>query len=339
MNYRDFGKTNLKVSEIGLGCSSLGGGLYYKNDRESVYTLLQALDSGINFYDVSDHNTQGAAERLIGQTFKDRRDQVIIASKAGFVFSGLGKFAFKMRPLVRPVSRLLRPFKSSLHSIRAKQLRRYDFSPQYLIQAVEKSLKRLQTDYLDLFQLYKPSLAIIEKGDFLEALEKLKLQGKIRYYGIACLTVQDAIACLEHSGISSVQVAINLIDREAVTKLLPLIREKRVALVARYPRAMSLFVDDHNDITADMSAYSQKEIEERKESAEMFRFLVREGRTMAQAAIRFVLQLDGVSVVLPRAVNRKQLEENLGSLHAPSLNNKEFDRIYSVDVLQTVAKS
>ena len=326
MKYRSFGETDLKVSEIGLGCQSLGGGLYYKDDQESIRTLHQAFDYNINFYDVSDHHSQGASERLIGRAFKDRRDRVIITSKAGLLFSPLGSLALRMRSLLRPVSRFLRPMKSYLHFVRASQLR-YDYSAQYVTQAIERSLKRLETDYLDLFQLYKPSSSIIEKGDFCETLERLKDQGKIRYYGVACLTVEDAILCLKHPGISSVQVAISLIDQEAIKKLLPLVRGKKVALIARHPRAIGLFTESQSDIMGDTSAYSRSEFEERTKRAKAFHFLIKEGRTMAQAAMQFVLQLDGISVVLPRAVNHKQLEENLGALTAPPLTKDELIKI------------
>ena len=326
MDYRTFGHTDLKVSKIGLGCQSLGGGLYYKDDQESIKTLLQAFDSGINFYDVSDHHSQGASERLLGQAFKGRRDRVIITSKAGLLFSAFGSFALRARPLLRPVSGFLRPMKGSLHFMRASQLR-YDYSAKYLTQAVERSLQRLQTDYLDLFQLYKPSSSILEKGDFCETLENLKAQGKIRYYGVACLTVDDALICLKHPGISSVQVAISLIDQEAMTKLLPLAKEKKVAVIARHPRAIGLFTKTQSDIMGDTSAYSRTEFEERKKRAKAFRFLIKQDRTMAQAAIQFVLQLQGISVVLPRAVQREELKENLGALDAPPLTDEELARI------------
>jgi aryl-alcohol dehydrogenase-like predicted oxidoreductase len=333
MKYRSFGKTDLKVSEIGLGCQSLGGGIYHKDDQESLRTLLQAYDCGVNFYDVSDHHTQGQSEKLIGRAFKEKRDRVIITSKAGLLFSPFGNILLKVRPLVRPVSRFLRSMKSSLHFVRASQLR-YDYSDQYITQAVENSLKRLQTDYLDLFQLYKPSSSVIEKGDFIETLDKLKTSGKIRYYGIACRSVEDALICLKYPGIASVQVAISLIDQEAMIKLLPSVQEKRIGLIARHPRAIGLFTDSQSDITGDTSAYSRSEFRERTKRAKTFQFLVKESRTLAQAAIQFVLNLSGVSVVLPRAVNRRELQENLDALTVPFLTEKELERIYSMNELE-----
>jgi aryl-alcohol dehydrogenase-like predicted oxidoreductase len=329
MKYNNFGKTDLKVSELGLGCQSLGGGLYHRDDKESIKMLHKAFDYGINFYDVSDHHSLGNSERLLGKAFKDRRDKVIITSKAGLLYSQLGDFLLKVRSFARPFRVLLRPFKSSLHYLRASQLR-FNYSDEYVTQAVEKSLIRLQTDYLDLFQLYKPSTQIIEQGDFIETLEKLKTQGKIRFYGITCLTVDDALLCLKFPSISSLQVAISLIDQEAISKFIPFIKEKNLGLISRHPRAIGLFTKNNEDIMGDSSAFSKEEYEERKRRAAAFQFLVKENRSIAQASIQFVLQLDGISVVLPRAVNCEELDENVGALSALPLNEEELKKIFSL---------
>ena len=329
MEYRSFGKTDLKVSEIGFGCQSLGGGLYYKDDSESIMTLQQAFGSGINFYDTSDHYSQGMSERLIGRAFKDRRDRVILSSKAGTLYYSIGNLALRMRPLLRPMSYLLHPMKISLHLMRASQ-KGSDFSAEYLTKAVHGSLRRLQTDYLDLFQLHKPPSSILEEGDFCETLEKLKDQGKIRYYGVSCATVDDALICLKHPGISSVQVGISLLDQEAITKLLPVAREKTLVVIARNPRAQGHLTNTLSDIMAETYARNQREFEDRKNRAKQFQFLIKENRTLAQAALQFILQLHGVSVVIPRSVNREQLEENLGALTAPPLTKEELLKIESM---------
>lgn len=330
MNYRLFGKTDLKVSELGLGCQSLGGGLYYRDDQESIRTLHQALDSGINFYDTSDHYSQGASERLIGRAFKGRRGRVIIATKAGTLYSSIGSLALRMRPLLRPMSRFLHSMKISLHLMRASQ-KHSDFSAEYLTKAVHESLKRLQTDYLDLFQLHKPPSSILEKGDFCETLEKLKAQGKIRYYGVSCATVHDALICLKYPGIYSVQVTINLLDKEAIKKVLLHAQENKVAVIVRNPRAQGHLTSALSDIMAETYAENQKEVEDRINRAKKFQFLINKNRTLAQAALQFVLKLEGVSTVLPRVINRQQLEENLGSLNAPPLTEEELMKIYSMN--------
>ncbi len=329
MKYKNFGITDLKVSELGLGCQSLGGGLYYKDYNESIKVLHKAFDKGINFYDVSGHHSLGQSEILIGKAFKDRRDKVIITSKAGLMYTPTGFFILRLRALARPFSSLLHSVKSHLHYLRASQLR-FNYSGEYITKAVEKSLARLQTDYLDLFQLYKPSPDVIKRGEFIETLEKLKIQGKIRYYGITCLTVDDAVLCLKFNNISSLQIAISLIDQEAIKKLIPFVIERNLGLIARHPRAIGLFTKNRDDIMGDSSAFSRDEFEKRKNKARKFQFLVKENRTIAQAAIQFVRQLNGISVVLPRAVNQEEIDENINSLEAPPLTDDEIKQIYSM---------
>src|SRR3990172_3135669 len=169
-----------------------------------------------------------------------------------------------------------------------------------------------------------------DDNEFIKTLEKLKTQGKIRYYGITCLTVDDAILCLKFPNISSLQVAISLIDQEAITKLLPLVQEKNLGLISRHPRAIGLFTKNKDDIMGDSAVFSKEEFEIRKKKAAKFQFLVKENRTIAQASIQFILQLNGISVTLPRAVNRDELDENVGSLTAAPLTNDELKKIYSL---------
>ena len=185
MNYRKLGKTELTVSEIGFGCQSIGGGLYYKNDIETIRTLNKAYDEGINFFDTSDHYSLGESEKLIGRTFKEKRDKIIIGTKTGTLYSQSALVLLKTRAFIRPFGKYLRALKIYLHLMRANQKRK-DFSPEYLIEAVENSLKRLHTDYIDIYQLHKPSKEILKNGEFIETLELLKRQGKIRYFGISC---------------------------------------------------------------------------------------------------------------------------------------------------------
>ena len=330
MNYRKLGKTDLIVSEIGFGCQSIAGGLYYKNNRESMKTLLEAFDSGVNFFDTSDHYSQGESETLIGKTLKGRRDKIILGTKAGTLYSPLANYFLKLRPLARPVSKYIRSVKIQLHLMRAKG-KRSDFSSQYLFRAVEGSLKRLQTDYIDLFQLHKPSNEILVKGEFIETLDKLKEQGKIRYHGISCADNDDTFACLNYPGISSVQITFNLLDKKHVKEILTSTKEKGVGIIARNPRAQGHLTIELSDILAETYAKDIQESENKKERAKSFNFLVNDKRTLAQAALRYVLSHEEVSSVIPRSVNRKQLKENLDSLNSPQLTNEELERINSME--------
>ena len=328
MQHRRFGQTDLIVSELGLGCQSLGGGLYYRDDRESIRLIRLAIDSGITFFDVSDHHSLGRAELLLGRALKSSRDRVVVTTKAGFRYTELGALALRVRGLVRPVSPALRSMKRKLHRIRAAT-GRYDFSSNYLTRSVERSLARLQTDYVDLFQLYKPNAVQLERGDFYVTLERLKAQGKIRHYGIACARMQDAVTALQHAGNASVQLAINFLEQEAISEVLPLARDRRIAVIARHPRAIGLLTDGHDDIMGDASAY-EDQYGKRVRQAHKLSFLIRPGRTLAQAAITFVRHLAGVTVTLPRAVTVAELEENLGSLRLPPFTDAELHRIKTV---------
>ena len=332
MNYRRLGSTDLMVSEIGFGCQSIGGGLYYKNNDESVKTLLDAFNFGVNFFDTSDHYSQGESETLIGKAFKGKRDKIIIGTKAGTLYTPSGSVILKLRPLLRPFSKFLHPMKIPFHLMRAKQ-KRFDFSTNYLIQAVEKSLRRLKTDYIDLFQLHKPSKLILERGEFIEPLEKVKQQGKIGYYGISTSENEDAFICFNYSGISSVQIMVNLLEKKHVTKILNIAIKKDVGIIARNPRAHGHLTDELSDIMAETYAHNKKEFEMKKERAMKYQFLVKSNRTLAQAALRYVLSLRGISTAIPRAVNRKQLKENIDTLNSPQLSVEELEKIHSVEKL------
>ncbi len=137
------------------------------------------------------------------------------------------------------------------------------------------------------------------------------------------MTVGDAMVALRHEGNSSVQVAINFLELEGVKTLLSSALRNDVAVIARHPRAIGLLTNDHDDLMGDSSAYDTQ-YAERVRMARELRFLISEDRTLAQAAIQFVLGLQGVTVTLPRAVNRSELRVNVGSLTAPQLSQEEL---------------
>jgi aryl-alcohol dehydrogenase-like predicted oxidoreductase len=328
MRLRQLGATDLQVTELGLGCQSLGGGLFHRDDGEAVRTVQQAMDSGINFFDVSDHHSLGIAESLLGRAFKNRRDRILITTKAGYTYTPIGNIGLRIRYYAKPLASLLRPLKRPLHLLRASQ-GRYNFSPDYIAAALERSLVRLQTDHVDLYQLYKPSIDMLSAaafGDSLERLERLKAQGKIRYYGIACQWVDEALRCLQLPGISTVQVAINFIEPEALHGLIARARERGIGVIARHPRAIGLLTNAGSDIMGDTSYYDLHRRERALRAAD-FRFLINPQRTLAQASIQYVLGIPGVATVIPRAVNGQELAENLGALSAPGLTAEEGARV------------
>jgi aryl-alcohol dehydrogenase-like predicted oxidoreductase len=329
MRYRKLGNTDLTISELGFGCQSIGGGIYYKNDKESLITLTEAFDAGVNFFDTSDHYSLGESEKLVGKAFKGKRDRVILATKAGTLYSQSAFVALRIRPLIRPFGKYLKSLKIPFHLMRAKQKRK-DFSSAYLTEAVERSLKNLQTDYIDLFQLHKPPKDELEKGEFNEALESLKQQGKIRYYGIATAENDEAFICFNYPGISSLQITFNLLDHKHVQEILAQAKEKGVGIISRNPRAQGHLTKEFSDIMAETYAKDVEEFERKKERAKKFNFLVKENRTLAQSALHYVLSHEGISTALPRSVNSEQLKESLGILNAPPLTDSELLKIKSM---------
>jgi len=326
MIYRIFGNTDLKVSAIGMGCSGIGKSLHHRNDKESIETLREAFEAGINFYDTAPNYSNGDSERLIGKALKNNRDKIIIASKAGIKFTTVGKIAKSVKPFLNPVKTLLGPAQSKLPNLYRTQ-RQNDFSKEFIIKTVEGSLKRLQTDYLDLLLLHHPTNQILESGDFCESFELLKSQGKIRFYGVSCDSIEHAQISLKLSGVSAIQIELNILDQEAITKVLPIAFKYKIGIIARLPLAKGLLTDQSSNTKAERWAYDWELFEERKNKAEMFKFLVKENRTMAQSALKFLLQLNEVSVTLIGFNNRIYLQENIKAISAPNFTHEELEKI------------
>jgi aryl-alcohol dehydrogenase-like predicted oxidoreductase len=219
MKFNQFGKTDLSVSEIGFGGSRIGGVFAQKHSSKEAATVLRkALDAGITFYDTADMYAQGESESLIGTAFRGCRKQVILATKGGYCLPARRNIIRRIKPLVRPIVQALGLKRARLPGRISGNLSQ-NFSPAYLTNALQASLKRLQTDYVDLYQLHSPPAPFMHSpafGEALQTLERLKGQGKIRYYGIATEVPQEAPFCLAAPGISSVQLAFGLLDLDAL---------------------------------------------------------------------------------------------------------------------------
>lgn len=325
MERRRLGQTDLYTSELGFGCAKLGGTVAKSvSTSEAIGLLHAAFDRGLNFFDTADSYGNGKSEELLGQAFHDRRDQVIIASKAGYRVSTAAGWALRIKPILQPLIASAAWLKWAVRQARATQ-KPQDFSPEHLVQAVEGSLRRLQTDYLDLFQLHNPPPEELERGEIFDALERLKEQGKIRYYGISCRRVEDAASSMR-PGISTIQVPVNLIEQQAIEAVLPQAQQHGVGVIARQPLA-SGFLARSAENTPDLTAVDEQQAEQKLEAARRYRFLSNERRTLAEAALRFVLQQKGIAVTLVGTGNLQHLQANLGVLDAPPLTEKEMAAI------------
>jgi aryl-alcohol dehydrogenase-like predicted oxidoreductase len=310
---RPFGSTDLQVSEFGLGCARIGG--IFQGDAAGFLTLLAAArDAGINFFDTADMYSQGESEVLIGRAFRGQRDRVIIASKAGYCLPGRRRFAARLKPLLRPVIRVLGLRRDRLPA-GARGAVLQNFSAEYLRRAIEASLRRLRTDYLDLFQLHSPPAEVVEQGEWEHALAGHKRAGKIRYYGISCDTVEAGLAALRHRSVSSLQFTANLLEQEAAERLLPELRARGTAGIARECLANGLLAKRPDEL--DLAAYCQSPEEKarREEQLDKFRRMAAEQNTsLASLALKYVNDLDGVSVALIGPRNLGQMKGLLSQL-------------------------
>jgi aryl-alcohol dehydrogenase-like predicted oxidoreductase len=196
---------------------------------------------------------------------------------------------------------------------------------------VDASLERLQTDYLDLLQLHKPPAELLATGEAQVTLDALRREGKVRYVGIACHTVAEALAYVDLAGIDTLQVPINLLDRSAIQVLLPRAMNRNVGIIARNPRAAGLLTRSYGDITGETYALDRAALEADRRRAAEFAFLANGARSLDQAALQFVLRLPGVATTVPRALSAEQVREFVGATTVPQLTPLELQRIHSLD--------
>jgi aryl-alcohol dehydrogenase-like predicted oxidoreductase len=313
MKLRAFGNTDLRVSEYGLGCARIGG-IFQGDSRGFLRLFAAAADFGINFYDTADMYSQGESEVLLGKAFRKQRSRVIIASKAGYCLPSRRKFIARLKPIVRPIIRALKIRRDRLPSGTRGALTQ-DFSPGYLRGAVEASLRRLRTDYLDLLQLHSVPLEVVLKGEWEPVLEDLKRSGKIRYYGLSVDSLDAGLAGLSYKGVSSYQCVLNLLEQGSASELIPRAKEQSVAIIARECLANGLLIKEAHEVDLEKYCSSEEEQLKREQQLKDFRRQAAEaGISLATLALKYASELRGVSVALLGARSVDQLQSLLKHL-------------------------
>jgi aryl-alcohol dehydrogenase-like predicted oxidoreductase len=305
MKYRKLGGTGLVVSEIGFGTWGLGGNAYGKvDDAVSIAALQCAFDNGITFYDTSDLYGNGHSEEVLGQALHKGRDKLVICTKVGL----LPHSGFEMP---------------------------CDFSPQHIREGLEASLRRLKTEYVDLYLLHSPTMEMLRRDDQIVAtLKALKQSGKIRSYGISARSPGDALSSLQEFDFAAAQVNFNLIDQRAIDNgLFALAREKQVGIIARTPLCFGYLTgkltgDEKFSGLDHRANWPAEQLKRWADAPDLFTFL-NEGRdrTPAQLALRFCLDQETVSTVIPGMMNESEVLENIRSVAMPSLQSDELERI------------
>ncbi|SLN61876.1 aldo/keto reductase [Oceanibacterium hippocampi] len=324
MKQRPFGNTGISVSELALGTSPLGGGIFYRDDREALAVLQAAHDAGINYFDTGESYGNGLHEELLGQAFGTCRDRVVIASKGGIRMTALGKFLLKIRPLMAPAKGLLQRHRRAIGIFRDRH-KRYTFRPEDVRTSLEGTLRRLKSDYVDVYQYYNASESLFARDDAFDVMERFKAEGKIRFGGATVVKIDTAFAGLRHQAMDCIQVPVNFLEQVAVQRFLPLAMESGVAVIGRSPLASGFLTDTTGHIKATESSHiSAQQIAARRAQAEEARALVGNGRSVAEFALRYALQVAGVSTVLFSVVNREQLAADLKALDGAPLSQDEI---------------
>jgi len=310
MEYRIFGAMDIKPSAIGIGCNKIAA--LSRERGEVTATLEEAVEKGINFFDTADNYSYGDSERLLGRVLKGRRDHVIICSKAGHTrgkVRRIGKFAI---PLVKKIVRRWKPLRQAAMAAAGGVTGGRDFEPQYLAQSIENTLRRLNTDYLDMFLLHGPTLLDVADGRAFEMLERVKDKGLIRQYGVSCqrsVTAEDAVGFFDHPGVSSLQVPLHPYNTKVVDALQGAAIKRNIGLVAREAFLEGAIFDD-----------------------ELLRGALAKhpDRTPAQAALQFALQVNTSGPVLVGVTSRKHLNENIDAVSKPPLTDADIEELRSL---------
>ncbi|MDO7907897.1 aldo/keto reductase [Paenibacillus sp. JX-17] len=297
MKKNRIGQSELYAGEIGLGCMSLG-----TEEAHAVTLIHEALERGVNFLDTSDLYDAGRNEELVGKAIKGRREDVILATKVGN------------------------------RRIPGQEGWVWDASKAYILSAVKESLRRLGTDYIDLYQLHGGTLDD-PIDETIEAFEQLKREGVIRYYGISSIRPNVIREYVKRSGIVSVMNQYSIVDRRAEEEVLPLLQNKGISAIARGPVASGVLAESGAAKTA--KGYLDYQQEELLALREKLHTLTGPTRSMSQTAIRFSLAQPSVAVVIPGASSSAQLIHNIEAADAPQLTEDEIRLITSASRANT----
>jgi aryl-alcohol dehydrogenase-like predicted oxidoreductase len=304
MDYRELGRTGWRVSEVSFGAWAIGGTWGSVDDRESLAALYRAVELGVNFFDTADVYGDGHSERLLGQLKRERKEEIIIATKAG---------------------RRLDPHIAD------------GYSAENLTAFVERSLLNLGVETLDLLQLHSAPPEVYYRPEVFAVLDELVKQGKIRYYGVSVEKVEEALKAIEYPGVQTVQLIFNMFRQRPAELFFAEARKRKVGILARLPLSSGMLAgkltlqsqfapDDHRAFNRHGEAFDRGETfsgidyETGLKAVQELRTLVPDNMTLAQFALRWILMFDAVTCAIPGAKRPAQVEENVSAADQPALS-------------------
>jgi len=314
MKYRDLGRTGWKVSEVSFGAWAIGGAWGDVDDKESLAALHAALDGGVNFFDTADVYGDGRSERLLAKLRKERKEKFYVATKAG---------------------RRLNPHTAD------------GYNRQNLTAFIERSLKNLDTDALDLLQLHFPPMEVYYRPEVFGILDDLMQAGKLRHYGVSVEKVEEALKAIEFPGVQTVQVIFNIFRQRPAELFFAEAQRRKVGILARVPLASGLLSgkitrnrqfanDDHRNFNRHGEAFDRGEtfsgvdFETGLRAVEELKAFVPKGATLAQLALRWILEFPAVTCAIPGAKRPAQVVENIGASDLAPLSAGTMKKIRAI---------
>jgi len=316
MKYRPLGRTGWSVSDVSFGAWAIGGDWGAVPEQGALAALHQAVDLGVNFIDTADVYGMGRSERLVAQFKRERKEEIVVATKAG-------------RRLPRQTVE--------------------GYSRENLTDWVEDSLRNLSTEALDLLQLHCPPTELYYRPEIFGVLDDLVKAGKIRYYGVSVEKVEEALKAIEYPNVQTVQIIFNCFRQRPADLFFARARQKQVGILARVPLASGLLTgklradsffprDDHRNFNRHGESFdvgetfSGVDYETALSAVELLRPLVPASSSMTQFALRWILMFDAVSCAIPGAKRPEQAAENCHASDLPPLTPEvmaEVERIYN----------
>ena len=311
MQTRTLGKTGFEVSTISFGAWAIGADWGEVSESDAMAALHRAVDEGVNLFDTADVYGDGRSERLLARLKRERTEELFIPTKAG---------------------RRLNPHTAD------------GYNAQNLTAFVERSLRNLETDALDLVQLHCPPTEVYYRPEVFGALDDLKQKGMIRHYGVSVEKVEEGLKALEYPGVASVQMIFNIFRQRPAELFFREAQAKNVGILARVPLASGLLTgkmtressfgeNDHRQYNRHGEAFDRGEtfsgvdFETGLAAVDELRALVPEGVTMTQFALRWILMFGAVTCAIPGGKNPEQVSGNTAAADLPPLSDEVMAKV------------
>jgi aryl-alcohol dehydrogenase-like predicted oxidoreductase len=314
MQYRELGRTGWRVSTVSFGAWAIGSAWGAVDDTDSLNALRRAVDLGVNFFDTADVYGDGHSECLLAQLKRERNEDIVIVTKAG---------------------RRLDPHVAG------------GYNRENLTAFVERSLKNLETDTLDLVQLHCPPTDVYYRPEVFGVLDDLVQQGKLRYYGVSVERVEEALKAIEYPGVQSVQIIFNMFRQRPADLFFARAQQFKVGILARLPlssgmlagkltRSSTFAADDHRQFNRHGESFDRGETfsgvdyDLGLDVVEELRPLVPPGWSMAEFALRWILMFEAVTCTIPGAKRPAQVDDNCRAADLPPIPAETMARVRAI---------